>query len=302
MDFVWILDFVIWIFRNMANYISDFSKSRWVVYTPERVNRTGMNGKEDRCPFCPGNEEDTPPEVYRVGGGEANKTGWTVRVIPNLFPITEIHEVIIHSPDHSKNIEDLSQAEVAEILKTYVNRFNFLKTKGKVFIFCNQSLASGASLIHPHSQITVIPSGIPTSTLSVQPVVNIVKQVGEFVSYCPEYSEWTYEMWITGNPKSKNQMTNEFQNPKFESLNENQVKNLAFILQSMLIRLKKVHHSSPHYSKKPFGYNFYIYPYENWYLRIIPRFSERAGFELATGIMVNSVSPEKAAEELRKSS
>ena len=278
----------------MANYVSDFSKSHWVVYTPERVNRTGMNGKEDRCPFCPGNEVDTPPEVYRVGGGEANQPGWTVRVVHNMFPITDVHEVVIHSTDHSKNIEDLSHAEVAEILKTYVNRFNFLKTKGKVFIFCNQSLASGASLIHPHSQITVVPKEIPTETLVVQPAVNIVEQNNSFVSYCPDFSEWTYEMFIK-ETRNNNQETNKFQN-----LNNQKIKDLAIILQSMLIRLKKVHHSSPHYSKKPFGYNFYIYPYENWYLRIIPRFSERAGFELSTGIMVNSVEAKKAAEEFKK--
>lgn len=293
MDFVWILDSVIWIFRNMANYISDFSKSHWVVYTPERVNRTGMNGKEDRCPFCPGAEADTPPEVYRVGGGETNKPGWTVRVVPNMFPITDVHEVVIHSPDHSKNIEDLSQAEVSEILKTYVNRFNFLKTKGKVFIFCNQSLASGASLIHPHSQITVVPFDIPTETLPVQPIVNIVEQKGKFVSYCPEYSEWTYEMFI------KETITNNQETNKFQNLNNQKIKDLAIILQSMLIRLKKVHSTSVHYSKKPFGYNFYIHPYNPWYLRIIPRFSERAGFELSTGIMVNSVEPAKASQGLK---
>ena len=68
----------------------------------------------------------------------------------------------------------------------------------------------------------------------------------------------------------------------------------------MLIRLKKVHNASAHYSKKPFGYNFYIHPYNPWYLRIIPRFSERAGFELSTGIMVNSVEAKKAAEEFKK--
>ena len=158
----------------MADYISDSSKNHWVVYTPERVSRTGMNEKEIRCPFCPGNEIDTPPEVYRIGDGEANKPGWKIRVIPNLFPITDVHEVVIHSPDHNKNIEDLSHPEVEEILKTYINRFNFLKTKGKVFIFCNQSLSSGASLIHPHSQITVVPNGIPAETLPVQPIVNIV--------------------------------------------------------------------------------------------------------------------------------
>ena len=140
---------------------------------------------------------------------------------------------------------------------------------------------------------SVVPSGIPTETLSVQPVVNIVEQNNSFVSYCPDFSEWTYEMWIR-------EITNELQISNFKDLNENQISNLAMILQSMLIRLKKVHHSSPHYSKKPFGYNFYIYPYENWYLRIIPRFSERAGFELSTGIMVNSVSPKKAAEEFKK--
>ena len=283
----------------MANYVSDFSKSHWVVYTPERVNRTGMNGKEDRCPFCPGAESDTPPEVYRVGGGEANKLGWTVRVVPNMFPITDVHEVVIHSPDHHKNIEDLSQAEVEEILKTYINRFNFLKTKGKVFIFCNQSLSSGASLIHPHSQITVVPNGIPAETLPVQPIVNIVEQNNSFVSYCPDFSEWTYEMWIREITNNKSQITNELQISNFKDPNETQIKDLAIILQSMLIRLKKVHDASVHYSKKPFGYNFYIHPYDPWYLRIISRFSERAGFELATGIMVNSVNPKKAANELK---
>jgi len=285
----------------MANYISDFSKSRWVVYTPERVNRTGMNGKEDRCPFCPGNEEDTPPEVFRTGGGKKDKPGWTVRVVPNMFPITDVHEVVIHSTDHSKNIEDLSQAEVAEILKTYVNRFNFLKTKGKVFIFCNQSLASGASLIHPHSQITVVPFDIPTVTLPVQPIVNIVEQNNSFISYCPDFSEWPYEMFIK-ETRNNNQETNKFQN-----LNNQKIKDLAIILQSMLIRLKKVHDASAHYSKKPFGYNFYIFVpdhpkgVQDWYLRIIPRFSERAGFELSTGIMVNSVEAKRASQELKLS-
>ncbi len=274
----------------MVNYTSDFLKSHWVVYAPKRVNRTGMNKKETRCPFCPGAEADTPPEVYRVGGGEVNKPGWKIRVIPNLFPITDIHEVVIHSPDHNKNIEDLSHAEVEEILKAYVNRFNFLKTRGKVFIFCNQSLASGASLIHPHSQITVVPNEIPTETLTIQPVVNIVELNNNFVSYCPDFSEWSYESAI---------QPGRLDEANFGNMTDQQIKDLAIILQSMLVRLKKVHNASIHYSKKPFGYNFYIYPYENWYLRIIPRFSERAGFELSTGIMVNSVDPKKAAKELR---
>ena len=278
---------------HMSNYISDSSKSHWMVSNPTRLTRTGMDGKPFRCPFCPGNEEDTPPEVYRIGGGEANKPGWEIRVVPNMFPITETHEVIIHSPDHNKNVEELSLKQIENIIKTYVNRFNFLKSKGKVFIFSNQSLISGASLIHSHSQIAVVPQDIPTDTLVVQPVVNIFEQVGEFVSYCPNYSEWVYEAWI-----AKNQISN-IKDQRFEEMGETEIQNLAKILQSAILKLKKIHDGNPHYVKKPFGYNFYISPDNPWYLRIIPRFMERAGFELATGIMVNSVEAKKASENLK---
>ncbi|MFH0846361.1 MAG: hypothetical protein V1851_03130, partial [Patescibacteria group bacterium] len=165
------------------------------------------------------------------------------------------------------------------------------KEKGQVYIFSNQSLASGASLIHPHSQLVVVPNDIKTNTLEVQPVVNIVEQNDSFISYCPEFSEWAYEIWITKSQKSK------IKSQKFEEINENEIKDLAKILQSALIKLKKIH--AIHYSKKSYGYNFYIPPGPDWYLRIIPRFMERAGFELSTRIMVNSVDPKIAAEELK---
>jgi len=281
----------------MSKYISDSSKSHWLVSNPARTTRTGMDGKPFRCPFCPGNEADTPPEVCRVGDGEADKSGWKIRVVPNMFPITETHEVIIHSPDHNKNVEELTLDQIEDIIKTYINRFNFLKDKGKVFIFSNQSLISGASLVHSHSQVSVVPNDIPTDTLAVQPVVNIVEQIEEFVSYCPDYSEWSYETWIKP-----------IFNFQFSIFNETQISNFAKILQSTILKLKKIHVSNPHYSKKPFGYNYYfsipqesvLSEAERWYLRIIPRFMERAGFELSTRIMVNSVEAKKASEELRK--
>lgn len=278
----------------MSIYISDSSKNRWMVSNPKRLKRTGMDGKAFRCPFCQGNESDTPPEVYRVGGGEKNKPGWEIRVVPNLFPISDIHEVVIHSPDHEKDIDEFSLTHVEKIVETYINRFNFLKDKGKVFIFNNHNLTSGASLIHPHSQISVIPNNIPTFTIVSQPVVNIVEQNDDFVSYCPDYSEWSYEVWI----KALGQI-------EFETLNIKQINYLAKILKSSIKKLKKIHDRNNHYAKKPFGYNFYIHQPrhptgDGWYLRIIPRFMERAGFELSTGIMVNSVEAARAAEDLKK--
>ena len=274
----------------MSNYISDSTKTHWMVSNPARTTRTGMDGKPFRCPFCPGNESDTPPELYRVGDSLA----WQIRIFANLFPITEIHEVVVHSPDHEKNIEDFSLEHVENIIKTYVNRFNFLKNKGKVFIFHNYSLISGASLVHPHSQISVVPNDIPTNTITAQPVVNVIKQNKDFISYCPDYSEWAFEVWI------KPVQVAHLYEANFENLNENQVKNLAEILQSMIRKLKKIHANNSHYSKKTFGYNFYIQPYGEWFLRIIPRFMERAGFELSTGIMVNSVEAKNASDELKK--
>lgn len=273
----------------MSTYISDTSKSHWMVSNPARTTRTGMDGKPFRCPFCSGNESDTPPEVYRIGDGEANKLGWRIRVFPNLFPITEIHEVVVHSPDHEKNIEDFPIEHVENIIKTYLNRFNFLKPKGKVYIFHNYSLISGASLVHPHSQITVVPDEIPTNTIPVQTVSNIIEQNDNFVAYCPEYSEWSYEVWIKALGQSK-----------FDDIKEPEIKDLADILQRMIKKLKKIHDSNSHYSKKQFGYNYYFQPYGDWYLRVIPRFMERAGFELSTGIMVNSTEAKKASEDLKQ--
>ncbi len=274
----------------MADYISDSTKTHWMVSNPKRLTRTGMDGRPFRCPFCEGNEADTPPEVYRVGTGEKDKQGWSIRVVPNLFPITDIHEVVIHSPDHEKDVEDFSLSQVENIIKTYINRFNFLQDKGKVFIFSNHNLTSGASLLHPHSQISVIPNDIPANTITSQPAVNIVEQNASFESFCPEYSEWSYEIWI----KALGQF-------EFNKSTNLQISKLAIILQSSIQKLKKIHDGNSHYVKKTFGYNFYIYPYDSWYLRIIPRFMERAGFELSTGLMVNSVEPKKASEDLKNS-
>jgi UDPglucose--hexose-1-phosphate uridylyltransferase len=61
--------------------------------------RSRRPGGEPRCtppdpidfesdPFAEGHEDRTPPELYAVrpGGGLPDSPGWTVRVVPNLFP------------------------------------------------------------------------------------------------------------------------------------------------------------------------------------------------------------------------
>ncbi|KKR30650.1 MAG: Galactose-1-phosphate uridylyltransferase, partial [Candidatus Gottesmanbacteria bacterium GW2011_GWC2_39_8] len=183
----------------MAKYVPDIKTERWVVISATRFDRPD-NAEYDKkkigCVFCYGNEKYTPPEVYRLGGGDKDKEGWKVRVVPNLFPITDIHEVIIHSPEHEKDIEHLDLQQVELILQTYRQRYNFYETDGQVLIFCNHGERSGASLKHPHSQLVVLPKQITLDTLEREPVNNLVIENNFFHVYCPDFSQWSYEVWI----------------------------------------------------------------------------------------------------------
>ncbi len=256
----------------MAKYVTDTQKKRWVVIVPSRVTRTT---NADLCPFCPGNEHLTPPEVYR------NRD---IRVVGNLFPITDIHEVIVHSPDHTKDIKDLPIVKVERLVGVYRNRYRAHTDQGNVIIYCNCGFGAGASLVHPHSQVVVIPKEIPLDTVCRGPVANIVEANEQFVTYCPDFSEWPYEMCLA--PKKEDM--------HFGDTTDGEIPFLAQALQKALQKLAALN------KDKPFGYNFYISHAADWFIRIIPRFVDRAGFELGTGISVNVVDPAEAAEILKK--
>ncbi len=278
----------------MAKYVPDAKTKRWVVIAPHRTDRphSAKSSVDTVCPFCVGNEHETPPEVYRVGAGGANTPGWQVRVVPNKYTITDIHEVIIHSPDHTKNIEALPLEQVNRILLAYRDRYRAHEQDGQVLIFCNQGLRAGASLTHPHSQLVVVPNQITLDAVEREAFTNLVEDSGFFTTYCPDFSQWPYEVWIA--PKEEGSL--------FGDINERQALGLAGILQRTLAGLKEIAATGamPHQAGEDFVYNYYIYHGQSWFIRIIPRFIHRAGFELGTGLNVNSVDPVHAAEEVKK--
>jgi UDPglucose--hexose-1-phosphate uridylyltransferase len=276
----------------MARYVPDVLSRRWVIISPQRINRPEDVSvtKEKVCPFCEGNEKMTPAEVYRIGEDNPNGPGWKVRVIPNKYPITDYHEVIIHSPDHQRDIEDLPLEHISYIFKAYRERFNFHHKKGQVLIFDNHGQHSGASLTHPHSQLVVIPFQIELDTLSREPINNLVLDNRLFYVYCPDFSQWPYEVWIA--PK-KEKMT-------FGDILDEEINDLSQIAQTIIKKLHRIFDQKKLTKDNNFGYNYYIYPQENWYLRIIPRFVHRAGFELGTGLSVNVIDPMVAAQELKE--
>ncbi len=269
------------------------------------------------CPFCAGNEAMTPPEVYRIGegparnaparnashieaggthsvaGGEKDKEGWSVRVVPNKFPITDIHEVIIHSPDCEKDIDVLPLEQVSKILTAYRDRYRAHEADGQVLIFCNHGFPAGASLKHPHSQLVVVPHQINLDAVSIEPFQNIVEENTYFLTYCPDFSQWPLEVWIA--PKvvgSKFGDVGDKELPDLAVVLQRALKKISILLKSPDVPLKQVHES--------FVFNYYIYHGVNWFIRIIPRAIHRAGFELGTGLNVNVIDPTNAAKLLQE--
>jgi len=161
---------------------------RWVIISTERSRRPTSfvpvvhETKQHFCPFCAGNEDRTPPEVfaYRPGGGPPNGPGWTVRVVPNKFPALQIegtldrraeglydkmngigaHEVVIETPEHDKDFADLPVEHIEQILNAYRERAMDLHRDRRlryVLLFKNHGAGAGATLEHPHTQLIATP-------------------------------------------------------------------------------------------------------------------------------------------------
>lgn len=162
---------------------------RWVIIATERMARpkdfkiqppTILGGSN--CPFCPGNESLTPPEImaYRSNGSDRNRPGWSLRVVPNKFPALRIegdlgktgagiydkmngvgaHEVIIESPRHEDTLSTISISDFKNVLWAYRDRLIDLKKDKRfqyILIFKNHGEAAGASLEHTHSQLIALP-------------------------------------------------------------------------------------------------------------------------------------------------
>src|SRR6476661_416054 len=163
---------------------------RWVIIATERTKRPHDFGartepRRGLCPFCPGQESMTPPELHALRpadgpGARPNAPGWRLRAFPNKFPALRVegeldrsadgiydrmngvgaHEVIVETPEHNKRFSDLSEADIAGVLDAYRHRMQDLSRDQRlkyVMIFKNHGTAAGASLDHPHSQLIALP-------------------------------------------------------------------------------------------------------------------------------------------------
>lgn len=170
----------------MPELRQNFMTKEWVVIATERAKRPDQMvvNREHKppvpfspnCPFCPGNENMTPPEILRLHDGNS----WKARVVPNKFAALSPeakperiihrsrrrmggfgeHDVIVETPDHSLAMAMMPDSQVSDILRIYKTRYDQLSLDpriAQVTIFKNHGTDAGTSLEHPHSQMIATP-------------------------------------------------------------------------------------------------------------------------------------------------
>lgn len=238
------------------------SSGKFVILAPKRAKRPDQsNGTESVCHF----DDKIEDVLFSLG---------KVKVIANKYPFAPVHEIIVHSPDHHKNFDELPLNQVEDIVKVYFERFLTHKDAGQVYIFNNHGESAGETLPHPHTQLVVIPNEVKLEIPILSLGSEETKELSSLYIFCPNSSEWPDEVWVA--PKREGR--------SFDEASPEELKELALAL-SRLIQIFDLRHGHE------FPYNFYIYPGNGWYLRLIPRVKLLGGFEVGTNVFVNTQVP-----------
>jgi UDPglucose--hexose-1-phosphate uridylyltransferase len=319
---------------------------RWVIISTDRARRPSDFVRETTptvpsarfCPFCPGHENKTPPEVlaYRQGSGP-NQPGWSLRVIPNKFPVLGIegelerqgegmfdrmegigaHEVVVETPEHILSLTDLPERSIALTLNAFRDRISDLKNDKRlryVLLFKNEGEGAGATLEHTHSQLIALPV-VPKA---VKEELDGSKDYHDFKERClfcdmirqeaksAERVVLETDRFIVIEPYAARFPFETWILPKkhlshYENTDAQSFDNLAWVLKSTMRKLEKVLERPP--------YNFLIHTaplqeppnsYYHWHIEVIPKLTRVAGFEWGTGFYINPTPPEESARFLRE--
>ncbi len=332
----------------MPEYRQNPLTREWIILSSERQTRPSefldQPARRDSaaCPFCLGNEHETPEELVRYTS-RGSKDAWSVRVVPNKYPAVTAaectpvdrpecnddclfraapalgqHEVIIESPRHVVSLTDLTPAETELLFRAYRDRIAFHRAAGKaryVQAFKNVGPLAGASMEHSHSQLMALeqlPQNIQrdaaiaesyfrrTERSLLRAVVQgelaagtrVVVQSDSYVAFCPFASRFPYEVCVVAENSGS----------PFDELQSGELGELAGIVREIIGRIER--------ALGPVAYNYYLRPAPfdiasprqyDWHIEIFPRLVKVAGFEWSTGIFINTVSPEAAAQTLRTS-
>ncbi len=319
---------------------------RWVIISTERGKRPSDFGQiqvaptTGFCPFCPGNESKTPPEVFafRERGTLPNTPGWQVRVVSNKFPALQIegnldrraegiydkmngigaHEVLIETTEHDVEFSELPVEHCALVIRALRERILDLSRDRRfryIQVFKNHGEAAGASLEHSHIQLIATPI-VPRRVVEELNGCTSHFELKERCIFCDIVDqELTIQKrvvcdnpgFVAIEPFAPRFPFETWVMPKqheatFEAMSDDQILEFAAVLKESLQRINLALNKPP--------YNFVVHTspssdwkdprHYHWHIEIIPKLTKVAGFEWGTGFYINPTSPESAASYLRE--
>jgi UDPglucose--hexose-1-phosphate uridylyltransferase len=316
---------------------------RWVMIAPERAGRpfdlakVGRSRVAGPCPFCEGEEQRTPPEVFaiREAGTHPNSPGWRIRVVPNIFPAARrdappsarelpflsetgygVHEVVVESPEHESSLADLSRRQIRSVFQAYQTRLADLAGDPRlqyVQIFKNHGAGAGASVEHVHSQILGVPRVPREIAAELFAAENFHRDSGRCV-FCDwldrELADRARVVSIGENCVAVAAFAGRFpyetwimpraHGASYQNATAAELNEVADFTRAILKRLGELIENV--------SYNLVLHTAPlhdgpradyHWHWELLPRTTGIAGFELASGWFINPVPPEIAAERLR---
>ena len=297
----------------------------------------------EKDPFREGHEHLTPPEVFalRPNGGSADGPGWTVRVVPNLYPAltaeegaagdrsvpdplasgrgepdlfpsrpaSGVNEVVVNAPDPVASLGELSAGQVELAMEAWRERMRAHAGAPYVHVSVNEGRVAGASLPHTHAQLYALPF-VPAAVArererftaysdrthgrnlledllqeEVRRRERVVAIDAEAVAICPFASRVPYQLQIV--PRR----------PRARFEDDGPLG--AALLHDVLGRLRSALGERPPLNlwvrTAPSGAEHFC-----WRIDLLPRLTHLAGLEMGTGVNLNVVAPERAAETLRE--
>jgi UDPglucose--hexose-1-phosphate uridylyltransferase len=290
----------------------------------------------ERDPFAAGHEEQTPPELYSLPGEDE---GWRVRVVPNLYPALGpgagepggdplaggrgepdlfasrpalgAHEVIVNAPDPVHSLAELRPEQVETALGVWRERMRTHAAAAYVHVIVNEGKEAGASLPHTHAQLYALPF-VPTAVArererftaysertqgrnlledllqeEVRRRERVVATDDEAVTLCPFGARVPFHLQVV--PRR----------PAARFTDDGPLG--ARMLHEALSRLGAVLGALP-----PLNMWVRTAPRDAerfwWRIEVMPRLAQLAGLEIGTGVHLNVLAPEDAAERLRSAS
>ncbi len=309
--------------EGRAERPSDFATSATVAAV--------ARGTATNCPFCRGNEHQTPRELAKLADSEGN---WQVRVVPNKFPAVSLeaavshglqsglnqcepaagtHEVIIESPRHISDWTELSADALSVVLGVFADRLKHTYEQRQLqsaVIFKNVGVRGGASLEHVHTQLMAFPFVPDILDQELQAAAEyhsrnekclfceiIASELADRRRLVHENDHFLAFCAYAGRQPFECWFLPKLHASSFTDLADPAA--LADTLQAVIYRLSGI--------ISPPAYNLILHTapardprsdFFHWHWELIPRSTSLAGLEWGGGVYINSVSPERAARIL----